>query len=80
MLALELSNHYFTPQKDMAEGDELVLAADIDPYGYLAKAVGTALCYTKENAVLYFKWQGNNDDDYKFSDSYPEKNYYSHTF
>ena len=55
MLALKLSNCYFTPQKDMAEGDELVLPADINLYGYLAKAAGTALCYTKENAILYFE-------------------------
>ena len=64
----------------MAEGDELVLTVNIDLYGYLAKAAGTALCYTKDNAVLYFKQQGNNDDDYKFSGSYPEKHYYSHIF
>ena len=64
----------------MAEGGELVLLADIDPYGYLAKVVGTALCYTEENAVLYFERQGSNDDDYKFSDSYHEGNYDSHTF
>ena len=42
--------------------------------------MGTALCYTKEHAVLYFEQQGNNDDDYKFSDSYLKENYYSHTF
>ena len=64
MSALELSNRYFTPRKDMAEGGELVLSTDIDPYGYLAKAAGTALCYTEENAVLYFERQGSNDDDY----------------
>jgi len=80
MSALELSNRYFTPCKDMAEGGELVLLADIDPYGYLAKVVGTALCYTEENAVLYFERQGSNDDDYKFSDSYHEGNYDSRTF
>ena len=27
----------------MAEGGELVLSVDIDPYGYLAKVAGTAL-------------------------------------
>ena len=43
MSALELSNRYFTPHKDMAEGDELVLSTDIDPYGYLATAAGAAL-------------------------------------
>ena len=64
MSALELSNCYFTPHKDMAEGGELVLLTDIDPYGYLAKAAGTALCYTEENAVLYFERQGSNDDDF----------------
>ena len=80
MSALELSNRYFTPQKDMVEGSELVLSTDVDPYGYLAKAAGTALCYTEDNAVLYFERQGSNDDDYKFSDSYYEENYHSHTF
>ena len=80
MSALELSNRYFTPRKDMVEGGELVLSADIDPYGYLAKAAGTTLCYTEENKVLYFERQGNNDDNYKFSDSYYEANYHSHTF
>ena len=80
MSALKLSNRYFTPHKDMAEGGELVLSADIDPYGYLAKAVGTALCYTEENAILYFERQGSNDNDYKFSDSIIKEIYDSHTF
>ena len=78
MSALELSNRYFTPRKDMAEGGELILSTDIDPYGYLVKAAGTALCYTEENAVLYFERQGSNDDDYKLSDSYHEENYHSY--
>ena len=56
MSALELSNHYFAPHKDMVQGSELVLSVDIDPYRYLVKAAGTALCYTEENAVLYFEW------------------------
>ena len=78
MSALELSNRYFTPRKDMAEDSELVLSADIDPYGSLSKAAGTGLCYTEENAVLYFERQGSNDEEYKFSDSYYHgKNYYS---
>ena len=64
----------------MAKGSELVLSADIDPYGYLAKAAGAAPCYTEENAILYFEQQGSNNDDYKFSDSYHEENYHSHTF
>ena len=63
MSALELSNRYFTPRQTIAEDSELVLSADIDPYGYLAKAAGTTLCYTDENAVLYFERQGTNDDD-----------------
>ena len=73
MSALELSNRYFTPRKNMVEDDELILSADIDPYGYLAKAAGTTLCYTEENAVLYFERQGTNEDDYKFSNSYHKK-------
>ena len=81
MSALELSNRYFTPRKNMVEDDELILSADIDPYGYLAKAAGTTLCYTEENAVLYFKQQGTNEDDYKFSNSYHKKSWYhSRTF
>ena len=55
MSALELSNCYFTSCKEMAEGSELVLSTDIDPYRYLAHAAGTTLCYTEKNAVLYFE-------------------------
>ena len=80
MSALELSNRYFTPHKAMVEGGELFLSVDIDPYGYLVKATGTALCHTEENTVLYFEWQGSNDDDYRFSNSYHEENYHLHTF
>jgi hypothetical protein len=80
MPALELSNRYFTPRKDMAQGGELVLSVDIDPYGYLAKAAGTALCHTEENAVLYFERQGSNDDNYKFSNFYHKENYHSCIF
>ena len=76
MSALELSNRYFTPRKDMEEDDELVLSADIDPYGYLSQAAGTGLCYTEENAVLYFERQGSTDDEYKFSDFYYHKKNY----
>jgi hypothetical protein len=65
MSALEVSNRYFTPRKDVAEGDELILSADIDPHGHLANVAGTALCHTEENAVLYFERQGSNDDNYK---------------
>ena len=78
MSALELSNCHFTSHKEMAEGSELVLSTDIDPYRYLAHAVGMTLCHTK-NAVLYFERQGSNDDNYKFSDYYHEENYHSHT-
>ena len=80
MSALELSNRYFTPRKDTADGGELILSADIDPYGYLANAAGRALCHTEENAVLYFERQGSNDNDYKFNNSYHEENYHLHTF
>lgn len=80
MSALELSNRYFTPRKDIAEGDELVLSADIDPYGYLANAAGTALCYTEENAVQYFERQGSNDDNYRFNNSYHKEKYHLHIF
>jgi hypothetical protein len=45
MSVLELSNCYFTLHKDMAEDGELILSADIDPCGYLAKAAGTTLLY-----------------------------------
>jgi hypothetical protein len=66
MSALDLSNRYFTPRQDVAEGDELFLSADIDPYGYLASAArAAALCHTEENAVQYFERQGSNDDNYK---------------
>ena len=64
----------------MAEGGELFLSVDINPYGYLAKATGTALCHTKENTVLYFERQGSNDNDYRLSNSYHEENYHLHTF
>ena len=81
MSALELSNRYFTPRKDIAEDNKLILSADIDPYGYLANAAGTTLCYTEENAVQYFERQGTTDDNYKFSDLYREKKkYHSCTF
>ena len=78
MSALELSNRYFTPRKDIAEDNELILSADIDPYGYLANAAGTTLCYTEENAVQYFERQGTTDDNYKFSDLYREKKNTTH--
>ena len=66
MSALEVSNRYFTPRKDIAEGDELTLSADIDPHGYFVNAAGSTLCHTEENTVLYFERQGSNDDNYKF--------------
>ena len=83
MSALEVSNRYFTPRKDIAEGDELTLSVDIDPYGHLANAAGTALCHTEENAVLYFERQGSNDDNYRLcllTLSHKKKIYNSHTF
>ena len=82
MSALEVSNRYFTPRKDIADGDELILSTDIDPHGYLVNAAGTALCHTEENTVLYFERQGSNDDNYKLrlvTPSY-KKNYHLHNF
>jgi hypothetical protein len=80
MSALELSNRYFTPHEDIAEGDELTLSADVDPYGYLANAAGTTLCHTEENAVLYFERQGSNDDNYKLSLVIDNSLYITHIF
>ena len=73
-----MSNNHIL-QRNVTEGSELVLSADTNPYRYLAHAAGTTLCYTKENAVLYFERQGSNDNNYKFSNSYHEENYHSHT-
>ena len=65
MSALNLSDCYFTSHKEIAEGSELVLSTDIDSYGYLVHVAGMTLCYTEENAVLYFERQESNDDNYK---------------
>jgi len=46
---LQASNCYFTPRKDALNASEIPLAPDVDPYGILAKAVGSTLMHTEEN-------------------------------
>lgn len=53
--AIELSNRYFTPKKDVTDVEPILLDKDIDPYGYLLKAGGTTLFHGEENVVTYYE-------------------------
>ena len=58
---LQASNRYFTPRKDAPNASEIPLAPDVDPYGILAKAVGSTLMHTEENVVYYYECTTSSD-------------------
>jgi hypothetical protein len=62
---IDVANHYFTPTAIALPEDIRPLTAEVDPFGSLAKAAGTALAYvhTEENKVYYFEktWGSNGE-------------------
>jgi hypothetical protein len=56
---LNASNRYFTPRKDSQTAKELPFHQDVDPYGNLAKLLGSALVHIEENNVSYYERVGD---------------------
>ena len=54
-LAIDLSNRYFVPKANASPEDIRTLTAEVDPFGTLARAAGTAYVHTEENKVYYFE-------------------------
>lgn len=52
---IDVSNRYFVPKANTSPEDIRSLTAEVDPFGTLAKAAGTAYVHTEENKVYYFE-------------------------
>jgi hypothetical protein len=57
--AIDVGNRYFTPISGADTEEIRPLTAEVDPYGYLAKAAGTTYVHTEENKVYYYEKAGN---------------------
>jgi len=64
---IDMSNRYFTPRRQETLGTtEIPFSTDVDPHGFLAKAAGTSLVHTDENAVHYYeRVLKDNGEDYR---------------
>jgi hypothetical protein len=66
-VSIDMSNRYFTPRRQETLGTtEIPFSTDVDPHGFLAKAAGTSLVHTDENAVHYYeRVLKDNGEDYR---------------
>lgn len=54
-LTIDVANRYFVPKANALPEDIRTLTAEVDPFGTLAKAAGSAYVHTEENKVYYFE-------------------------
>ena len=52
-VTIDLANHYFVPTANALPEDIRTLTSEVDPFGTLAKAAGSAYVHTDENKVYY---------------------------
>jgi hypothetical protein len=60
---IDLTNRYFVPKASAFPEDIRTLTAEVDPFGILAKAAGSAYVHTEENKVYYFEKTGGSDGE-----------------
>ena len=58
---IDVANRYFVPKADALPADIRTLTADVDPYGTLLRAAGSAYVHTEENKVYYYEKTGGDD-------------------
>ena len=61
--AIDAANRYFTPKGIVVPDDIRPLTAEVDPWGSLSKAVGSAYVHTEDNKVYYYEKTGKGPRD-----------------
>ena len=62
-VTIDVANRYFVPKANALPEDIRTLTSEVDPFGTLAKAAGSAYVHTDENKVYYFeKTNGSNGE------------------
>lgn len=54
-VTIDVANRYFVPKANALPEDIRTLTAEVDPFGTLARAAGSAYVHTEENKVYYFE-------------------------
>jgi hypothetical protein len=60
---IDVSNRYFVSKAYASPEDIRPLTAEVDPFGTLARAAGTAYVHTEENKVYYFEKTCGSDGE-----------------
>lgn len=62
-VTIDVANRYFVPKANALPEDIRSLTAEVDPFGTLAKAAGSAYVHTEENKVYYFEKTCSSDGE-----------------
>ena len=60
---IDVANRYFVPKANALLEDIRSLTAEVDPFGTLARAAGTAYVHTEDNKVCYFEKTCGSDGE-----------------
>ena len=60
---IDLGNRYFVPKANALPEDIRTLTTDVDPFGTLTRAAGSAYVHTEENKVYYYEKTGGSDGE-----------------
>lgn len=60
---IDIGNRYFVPRANALPADVRTLTTEVDPFGTLARAAGSAYVHTEENKVYYFEKTRGSDGE-----------------
>jgi hypothetical protein len=61
LVGLDLSNRYFTPQKDAQDMEHIPFANAVDPYGILEGMTKLGYVHGEENEVRYYNLEADSN-------------------
>jgi len=71
-VTIDVANRYFVPKAKALPEDIRTLTTEVDPFGTLAKAAGSAYVHTEENRVYYFEKTIGSDGETIFRPTSPQ--------
>ena len=60
---IDVTNRYFVPKANALPEDIRTLTTDVDPFGTLTRAAGSAYVHTEENKVYYYEKTGGSNGE-----------------
>lgn len=60
---IDVANRYFVPKAKTLPADICTLTAEVDPFGTLERAAGSAYIHTEENKVYHFEKTCGSDGE-----------------